>query len=99
MEELGAGHCPWGCKGSGTTKRLHFLVILSHVTDSTGIVCVACCFDNNLLFTQYIFVSVLQSSIILDILGNCRCSVSAKIQMIMVSKVQFLEMNQFTFNM
>ena len=24
--ELGAGHCPWGCKESGTTERLHFIV-------------------------------------------------------------------------
>ena len=24
MEELGAGYCPWGCKESGTTERLHF---------------------------------------------------------------------------
>ena len=24
-EELGAGYCPWGHKGSGTTQRLHFL--------------------------------------------------------------------------
>ena len=24
MEELGAGHCPWGRKESGTTERLHF---------------------------------------------------------------------------
>ena len=23
-EELGAGYCPWGCKESGTTERLHF---------------------------------------------------------------------------
>ena len=23
MEELGAGHRPWGCKESGTTERLH----------------------------------------------------------------------------
>ena len=22
--ELGAGHCPWGHKESGTTERLHF---------------------------------------------------------------------------
>ena len=25
MEELGAGYCPWGCKESGMTQRLHFL--------------------------------------------------------------------------
>ena len=24
MEELGAGYCPWGCKESGMTERLHF---------------------------------------------------------------------------
>ena len=24
MEELGAGHYPWGHKESGTTERLHF---------------------------------------------------------------------------
>ena len=24
VEELGAGYCPWGCKESGTTERLHF---------------------------------------------------------------------------
>ena len=24
MEELGAGHYPWGRKESGTTERLHF---------------------------------------------------------------------------
>ena len=24
MEELGAGYCPWGCKESGMTARLHF---------------------------------------------------------------------------
>ena len=24
MDELGAGYCPWGCKESGTTERLHF---------------------------------------------------------------------------
>ena len=24
-EELGAGYCPWGCKQSGMTERLHFL--------------------------------------------------------------------------
>ena len=23
-EELGAGYCPWGCRESGTTERLHF---------------------------------------------------------------------------
>ena len=23
-EELGAGYCPWGCKESGRTERLHF---------------------------------------------------------------------------
>ena len=23
-EKLGAGHCQWGCKESGTTERLHF---------------------------------------------------------------------------
>ena len=29
VEELGAGYCPWGCKESGTTERLHF--ILSYI--------------------------------------------------------------------
>ena len=24
-EELGAGYCPWGCKESGTTERLHLV--------------------------------------------------------------------------
>ena len=24
MAELGAGHCPWGRKESGTTERFHF---------------------------------------------------------------------------
>ena len=28
-EELGAGYCPWGCKGSGTTERLHWATSLS----------------------------------------------------------------------
>ena len=22
--KLGAGYCPWGCKGSGMTEQLHF---------------------------------------------------------------------------
>ena len=26
-EELGAGYCPWGCKESGTTERLHLLYL------------------------------------------------------------------------
>ena len=25
MEELGAGHCPWGSKELGTNERLHLL--------------------------------------------------------------------------
>ena len=29
-EELGAGYCPWGHKGSGTTQRLHFLFTFLH---------------------------------------------------------------------
>ena len=31
-EELGAGYCPWGRKGSGTTERLHFLSFTFLVT-------------------------------------------------------------------
>ena len=30
MEELGAGYCPWGCKESGMTERLHFHFIKFH---------------------------------------------------------------------
>ena len=28
MEELGAGHCPWGSKELGTNERLHFLPLV-----------------------------------------------------------------------
>ena len=28
MEELGAGYCPWGRKESGTTERLHSLILM-----------------------------------------------------------------------
>ena len=38
-EELGAGHCPWGRKESGTTERLHFtsLHLLSGPRNSLSI--------------------------------------------------------------
>ena len=31
-EELGAGYCPWGCKGSGTTERFHFHFLICYYT-------------------------------------------------------------------
>ena len=31
MEELGAGYCPWGCKESGMTERLHFQTYLKNI--------------------------------------------------------------------
>ena len=50
-EELGAGYCPWGCKESGTTERLHFSFLdiylaalgLSYTTQDL------CCIVKNLL--------------------------------------------------
>ena len=33
-EELGAGYCPWGCKESGTTERLHFHSLKSVLSGS-----------------------------------------------------------------
>jgi len=31
MEELGAAYCPWGCKETGMTERLHFTSLHFHL--------------------------------------------------------------------
>ena len=31
MEELGSGYCPWGCKESGMTERLHSQTYLKNI--------------------------------------------------------------------